>query len=421
MALRNSGHSLPWGAAVAAVLTMLGTAVPALAVDEDEERAAAATEQKDTSPGSAVEIGGVSYRWRPYIETEGGYDSNPDNLFSEDGTSFLKLEGGLKASAETANQYYGLTLKGRFIDFMDLDEDIQHRTDFKAAVDTSFNLSETQTLRAGSYFLRDLISLARADIYHSYLDYALRTQDYRLRFEVKSHIEHNFDDEEQGDLSFDDFSVSRAKAFDFARTDGQMSLLTFTRFWLQPFVIYNLANSDYYNQVSGVSIDRNADEQYGIAGARLQFDKTFRIDVGYRINDRDFDDQTFREFTTDYIDVNVFWQPVDTVRITAIVERFFDEASTSFGLADDVKSHGVTLEWQFSPKWRLAGTTYYDIEDSIGEDILYKKLTSTLSITYDANDNLEVFLSTLGKWVEEEDSGDTYDRYKAGLGARLKF
>ena len=161
----------------------------------------------------------------------------------------MKLEGGLKASAETANQYYGLTLKGRFIDFMDFEKEIQHRTDFKAAVDTSFNLSETSTLKAGTYFFRDLISLARADIYHSYLEYALRMQDWRLKALAKSHVEHNFDDEEQNDDDFDDFSVSRAKAFDYSRSDGQVSLITFTRHWLQPFVIYDYANIDYYNQV----------------------------------------------------------------------------------------------------------------------------------------------------------------------------
>ena len=391
----------------------------ALAADKnkDIERAEQATQKtQDGGPFTS----GTGFQFRPYIEAEGGYDSNPDNLFNQDESSFLKVEGGFKAIYETSREYYRLDVKGRYIRFEDLDEDIRDRNDFKAALETSYILSSTETLSTGSYFLRDFISLARADIYHSYAEYALRQDNWRINLQGKTHVESNDDDAGAGDGT-DDFNVSRGKAFDFARTDGQVNVLTFTQQWLQPFAILDYANIDYYNQISGASIDRSATEFYGIAGVRIQTAKNFRIDVGYRYNNRDIEDQIFGREVNGYFDINAFWKPIDTLRFTGIIERHFDEPGSSFGIVEDVKTYGVTFDWDLAEKWRLTGTGYYDREDVVGEDRLDKKFTSTLALSYYPNDNTELFLSGLAKWVEEEFSGDSYDRYKIGAGARLKF
>ncbi|MGL4397331.1 MAG: outer membrane beta-barrel protein [Hyphomicrobium sp.] len=391
--------------------------------DDEEMRAAAALAQNQAAKqgaGFVKQIGDARYAWRPYVESEAGFDSNPDNSFTEDGSSFVKLESGMKATLERAKEYYALTLKGRFIDFMQLEGET-NRKDFKVAVDTRFDLSDTETFSAGTYFLRDLISVARADIAHSYMDYALRTEDYRLRILGKNHTEHNFDNDARGNETFDDFIVSRSKAFDYSRSDAQINALTFTRNFIQPFAIYDFGHINFYNQTDGASVDRDAIEHFGIAGVRLQFDKSFRVDVGYRLNHRDFDDTTISQDNNGFIDVNVFWQPFDTLKITGVIERYYDESTSSFGLVDDVKSYGATFDWTVMPTWRIAGTTYYDDEVSIGDTVHYNKLTSTLSVSHDVNENLEVFVSGLAKWVDERVTDDSYDRYKIGAGARLQY
>lgn len=409
--------------AVAAVLALPFGLSDAAVADDEEARAAAALSKNQTlkaGPGFESRVGDATIRWRPYVETEAGYDSNPDNLFDEDGTNFVKVESGLKTTLERANQYYALLLKGRYLDYMNIEDD-SSRQDFKAALDTTFTLSPNATLSAGSYFLRDLISPARADIFHSYADYAYRTDDFRVKLLGKNHTEHNFDTDVQGTDTFDDFVVSRARAFDHSRSDGQVSVLAFTRAMFQPFVIYDFGHIDFYNQTAGASIDRDAREHFGVAGLRFQPDRNFRIDVGYRLNNRDFDDRTVDKSRTDYIDVNMFWQPVESFRLTAVVERYFDESTSSFGLVDDVRTYGTTFDWTLAPDWRLAGTVYYDRENAVGDDVRYKKLTSTLSLTHDINQHLEIFLSGLGKWVTEDVSDDSYERYKIGSGLRYKF
>ena len=393
--------------------------------DDEENRAAAAlakNQQQQSGPGFVKQIGDSKYTWKPYVETEAGLDTNPDNSFGEDGSGFVKLESGMKATLERAKEYYALTLKGRFLDYMQFEfEDERHRTDFKAALDTKFTMSDTETISAGSYFLRDLISPARADIFHSYLEYAKRTEDYRFKITGKNHTEHNFDNDVQGTDQFDDFVVSRAKAFDYARSDAQVNVLTFTRSMLQPYLIYDFGYIDFYNQVEGASIDRDATEHFGIAGVRLQLNKDFRIDVGYRHNFRDFDDAVVTSDNNGFVDVNLFWQPMDNLKLTAVVERYYDESTSSFGVIDDVKSYGVTVDWTVMPRWRLTGTTYFDDENALGDVVHYHKLTSTLALTHDVTDNLEVFVSGLTKWVDETVSDDNYERFKIGTGARWKF
>lgn len=387
--------------------------------DKEVQRAEQASQAQSQPSFSA---GGMRLAFKPYVEAEAGYDSNPDNFFEEDGSALLKLEAGFKLTAETASEFYKLAVRGRFIDYHDLPEDIRHRSDLRVSFDSTIVLSESETLYTGTNFLRDLISLARADIGHSYTDYVLKKEDFRIKVGTKSHVEHNFDnDEQRADETFDDFSVSRAKAFDFYRSDVSINVLTFTQSWLQPFAIFDYGNINYYNQQAGASIDRDANEFYAIAGVRLQPANNFRIDVGYRYNNRDMDDRNFSREENGFVDINMFWKPIDSLKITGIVERHFDEPSASFGVVEDVKTYGAIVDWDFAQDWRLTATGFHDREDTIGDDRLDKKYTATLAITYYQNQNMEWFLSTLFKHVDEEFTGDSYDRYKIGAGAKLKF
>ncbi len=401
-------------------LLLLLAALSSAKADDEEMRAAAATAAQAKGPGFSSQWGDFSVTWKPYVETEAGLDTNPDNLFDQDGSGFVKLETGMRATMERAKEFYALTLKGRFIDFRDLEWD-QHRPDFKAALDTSFTLSQTETLTAGTYFLRDLISLAAADIYHSYVEYAVRTDTFRIRLTGKNHTEHNFDNREEWAEIFDGFEILSPQAFDYARSDGKLSVLTFTQGMLQPFLIYDFGHIDYYSQRRTASLDRDATEHFGIGGLRFQPDPNFRVDVGYRLNTRDFEDRKTTHKRTDFVDINVFWQPVATLRVTGVVERYFDEATTAFGIADDVKTYGTTFEWDLDPKWRATGTAYYDRVTPVGDTLSFDKVTTTASVTHYWDKNIELFVSGLAKWVDEDSTGESYDRYKIGTGVRVNF
>ena len=374
-----------------------------------------------SATAAEIKVPGTTVVFKPYVEGEGGYDTNPDGLFRKVESPFEKIEGGMAVSAKAPNQSYDLFLKAREVHFDNLER--ENRWDLKAALDTSFDVTNTSKLNFGGYALRDFFSLDKVDVFHSYGEYALREETYRVKVEAKSHVEHNIGSDIflPGDV-VDDFNVSKSDAFDYARTDGKISAIAFTKSMLQPFAIYDFGNLDYYNQIAGASIDRDATEQFAVAGVRLEFDKTFRVDLGGRYNHREFADvNAVHSFDRGFIDINAYWQPTDTFKMTLTVERFLKEPSTSFGLADDVRAFGATADWRFDKKWRLNLGAFYDRIDAIGDNRRYNKYTTTVSLTYEPTSSVEIFLSGLGKWVDEEVTDASYSRFKIGTGVRYKF
>jgi hypothetical protein len=366
-----------------------------------------------------IKVPGTSIVYKTYIEGEGGYDSNPDGLFRKVASPFEKIEGGLRVTAKQPNETYELFLKAREVHFDDLD--IENRWDFKVGVDTTFDIGSNQRLAFGTYYLRDFFVIDRAEIGHSYGEYVLKEPDYKIKIEGRSHIEHNLTDTIQGNQSIDDFTVSKSSAFDYSRIDGRISAIGFTKSMVQPFAIFDFGNIDYYNQEPGASINRNSQEEFVVAGLRFDFDKTLRVDVGGRYNHREFDDTFVRPKDNGFVDINAYWQPVEAFKATLVIERYFKEPSTSFGVADDVRTVGLTADWQMDKQWRLSLGGYYDRINAVGDDLRYNKYTATASLTYEVSSSAEIFLSALGKWVDEEFFDDSYNRYKIGSGVRIKF
>lgn len=375
-------------------------------------------EEATTVPGT-VAIAGTSWKFSPYIETEGGYDTNPDGLVARVGSSFAKIETGGDVKAKSATETYIASVRARNFEYEGLER--PHRWDFRAALEGQFDLPDQQTLKLGSSFLRDRYSLNQGDLYRGFVDYSRKGENYRLRLQGKSELLSNEDHENPGDIDVDLFNAARGRAFDYLRSEGQVALLTFTQLMVQPFAIYNWADANYYNQVEDRSIDRNAREQFAIAGVRLQLDPSFRVDVGQRINERHFDDSEVHSFHSSFYDINVYWSPAEWLTITGVVERTIKEPSTALGLADDVRTYGATISWRLSPQFRINGDGFYDHIAAIGDTLVFDKYTARLSGTYEVTKNLELFVSMLGRWNKEETTGESYQRYRIGSGVRINF
>lgn len=367
----------------------------------------------------SIAIPGTSIVIKPYVEGEGGYDSNPDNSTSQKGSSFEKAEAGFRITSKGPSDYYEFNLKSKDIHFNDLER--EDRWELRASLDTERELGSGWSSKFGGYYLRDFVTISPLDLGEIYSTLSKKADDYRFKFLARTHAEHNLNDGVQGKLSKDDFNVSRDEAFDFVRSEGQVSFITFTNTAIHPFTVIDFANINYYNQIPGASIDRDAFEGFAIAGLRFEFTKSFRIDLGGRYNKRNFDDRTFRDARRAFVDINAYWKPMDDLSFSLVVERFFKEPSTSFGLADDVRTVGVTMDWRLDKYWRANFAAYYDRIEPIGEDLKFNKYTATASLTYEPNEHVELFLSGLTKWSREIIEGDRYDRFKIGAGVRYKY
>lgn len=370
---------------------------------------------------AATDLVGTTITFKRYIETEVGYDTNPDNLFRHVSTRFEKLEGGFSVAAKRPTELYELSMRMRGVQFDELE--INNRWDFRASLDATFDLAPGQSLKIGTSYLRDFFALNRADVFKQFADYNYKAEDWKLRLQAKSHVELNIERDEGAPppADIDVFNTVRGRTFDYSKSEGQVALLGFTKFWLQPFAIYNFGHVDYFHQPVDPIIDRNAIEHYGIAGVRVDLGKQFRIDLGGRLNHREFDDLEIRRSTTSFYDVNFLWTPADTFKVKGVIERIFKESSSSFGLVDDVTSYGLTIDWRLAPPLRLVMSGFYEHVIPIGDDFVYNKYTATAVANYEWSKDIDIFVSGLAKQVNEQTTGESYTRYKIGTGVKLKF
>lgn len=397
------------------------------------------------------EFAGLSVLINPSVGSELGYDSNLDGAPVARGSKFEKLEVGLDIEAKRAGDKYWLNLNGRDFHFDDLDR--AHRWDVETDLGATIDVAEKTALTLESEYIRDFyprysanIFVNRADLEHadesviwklrarSVIEQSLNgapATDFDGDFdnsgvgdedaltELLSGLEHTSEDAR--DTGEDYLSAPRSKEYDYARSEGQISVMFNQSGSIQPFVIADYASLDYFSQPPLTLTDRNAREEYAIVGIRLKSSKDLWIDLGGRTNHRDFDDERVDTFSSSGLDVRLHWQAADRITITGRVERFIREPTTLAALADDVEAYGLTLDWKLAEALKLSAKGSYDIIGGIGDDIVHDKLYGRLELIYEPCSELEVFANVLGRYVEEQKTGSEVNRYRVGGGLNLKF
>lgn len=412
---------------------------------------AAEAAKQEADPPRSFEIAGLSIVYQTYAGTEAGYDSNLDNLYDATGTPFFRVTGGLDVTATGSNQKYVLSLRANDFRLPNLDAD--HRWDLDARLLASFKISDTLSLDLESEAVRDEYSASPADIFYNIADLSHRGDGYQIRLRAKSTAEmslgtgpFNVDDgplsspgalgpsspgpvPQAGGLTglnalsqlVGDTSIPRDRTFDFTRNELRTSLLWNTHEALQPFIIADLARIDYPEQDGTSTIDRNANDQYAIAGIRWKPIPSLWIDFGERVNCRDFDQELLADFVSHGIDIRLHWEPTDAVKVTGRVERFVREPTTVDALADDVQSIGATLDWTISPSLRLSARADYELVKSIGDPLSYDKLIGRLDAFYRLDPKVELYASILGRKLSIDDSNETAERMRIGSGFNVNF
>jgi Putative beta-barrel porin 2 len=354
-----------------------------------------------------------------FVGAEGGYDTNLDNRVARQGSHYEMLQAGLSGTYKPSDaESYTLYARGRryFYDQLDADD----RYDVDVALGARYDLTRETTLKLGTSWIRDAIPLNRVDIFKSFADLVNETDFYRFRLKLDSRTEAAFGGDQQGTLDPDVFSVSRNKAFDFTKNGGTASILLGRKQFLAPFVISNYTNIEYFNQDPHPAIDRNANEAWVVPGVRLTFSPAFYVDLGARVNRRDFEDKVFNRFTSSFFDGRFTWKMTDTLTLNGIIERQIKEPTTSFGLADDVKTYELELNYKSGPTTVYA-RAFLDEVRPIGDDFNFKKYNWSAGMIQEIAKTTDLYADYSGKYVKDEVTGDSYNRHRFGAGVRFKF
>lgn len=354
-----------------------------------------------------------------FVGTEGGYDSNLDNRLARTGSAYEMLQAGLTGDYKVSNtEAYSLYLRGRRYWYNDLDQ--PNRYDVDAAVGARYDFSKETSAKFGASWIRDAVSFNPLDIFKAYADVVYETTDVRLRLKADSRTEVSFGKDDAGTTPPDIFAVSSNKAFDYTKNGVTGSLLLARSQFLSPFAIANYTLVDYFNQEPNASIDRNANETWGVAGLRVNLSKDLYVDVGARYNYRDFEDHTFRQFSSSWFDARLNWRATDSLTLNLIVERVVKEPSTSFGLADDVKTYEARVDYK-AGAYTIYAKAFLDQVRPIGDDFNFKRYNWSFGVVRELDARTDVYVDYAGKYVTDEVTDDSYTRHAIGAGIKFKF
>ena len=380
-------------------------------------------QQRSTRADKVQTLSGAQPSSVPGIQlfagAEGGYDSNLDNRVARVGSPYEMLQAGLNGNfTVSGSESYSLFVRGRNYWYNDLA--LSNRYDIDAALGARYDLNSDSTLKLGASWLRDAVPFNRVDIFKSFADVVNETDFYRFRLKLDSRTEISFSDDRPGTLDPDVFSVSRNKAFDFTKNGATASILLARKQFLAPMVIANATNLNYFNQDPHPSIDRNANEFWGVAGLRVTLSPALYVDIGARHNRREFDDLIFRGFSSTFFDARANWKLTDDLMLNAVIERVIREPTTSFGLADDVKTYELRLDYRSGP-WTLYAKGFLDDVRPIGDSFDFKKYNVVLGFINALDARTDLYADYAGKYVKDDVTGASFTRHSIDAGVKLKF
>lgn len=372
----------------------------------------------------ATEDGGITVgrlTFRPTAEVGFGYDSNLDGQSDAEGSRFEKLAVGLDAEVKTGADRTRLKLLTRTYRYDDLTVD--DRFDIDARLTSDLRLSETESIRLTTSYLRDAISLDRADIYESFLDYDLRSDLARAWISLASTTQLAIPSPFEADLDRESgvFDPERDEALDYTRNGLQTGIVPWPKSWITPFASGGYARVVFLDANAEPDFDRDAHDFHAIAGLRFTLGKEWRIDAGWRFNQREFADRIVPSDGNDYPDLRIEWTPSRDLTVSAKVKRAYEETTSVFALVDDVTTYSLVIDKDITDRLSLLLDASWEREVPIGDVVIYDKLVLRTTATYRHTRNVELFADSLVKYVDEHSFDSAYERYRGEIGVRLRY
>ena len=380
-------------------------------------RASVDERRLEAQPGIAV----GRMRFLPHVEAGIGYDTNLDRRSAAEGSRFEKLDVGLGVDAREDGRRTRLRLDARAYKYDDLTVDDRFEIDVR--LDSEHRLSSTEDVRLGTSYTRDAISLDRADIYESFLRYDLRSEALRVWLRLYSDTQLAIPSPFEADLDPEDgvFDPERDEALDYTRNGFQSGLVPWPKAPIAPLLRTGYARVVFIDQGLMPELDRRAHDLYAVGGARITLGRQWRIDAGWRFNHRLFADEAVPSHDTDYPDLRVEWTPSDDTTVIGRIERTYEETTSVFALADDVRSYTLSIEQELADRLTLVVDASYEQEIPVADIVDYDKYELRATLFYRPSRNLELFAEGLARYVEEHTFQSDYERLRGEVGARWRF
>lgn len=357
----------------------------------------------------------------PVIAVGTGYDSNPDEVFNNiKGSSYYMVDGAALANFGNVDIGASVLVRGSFSQYQDISEN--ERWDFGLLADMHFTVDEYSRLNLGTFYTEDTYGVAMIDERAAFFEYLRSTDNYELFSKGRYYVIRH----EQGDR-VDELGLVTASgtdpSFDYQRVETKNGIRLRKNQLLSPYIQGGIADIEFLSPDTSVDIDRDATELFAVAGVRLAVSQQLFLDLGGRYNYRNPDDAKRSAFDNFAVDAKLSWTPFWTdehqMYATVEMERMFKEAYTPLSYASDVTSYVLQTEYRQKGGLNVVVRAAYEENEQIGDDGVFIEKSLDGEFSYPIWGNMHVFLHGYYADVEEETSGDSYDRFKITGGIKI--
>jgi hypothetical protein len=117
----------------------------------------------------------------------------------------------------------------------------------------------------------------------------------------------------------------------------------------------------------------------------------------------------------------VTWTPLPNLNFVGEVDRGFVEPVSTLAVVGDKIHYGASVQYKVRDDLELGAVLRHDQIRQIGDQFDYHETEVSLSMTYQWNEKTAVYGLIGNEHVEEQTTGQSYDRLQVGAGTKIKF
>jgi hypothetical protein len=388
-------------------------------VDEGAKKLNVGAPQQDLSALGHVLAPGILFS--PTITMEAGFNSNPDEYFSDAEGSPYGLTNSTNVFGFLGDQgATTLTLRTTFLQYSG-DIIDNHRWDAGAALDNAYTLAPGTLATFGIYYLRDELSFVPSDNSGAYGQLGFREDGFESFVRLKTDQIDYLGSVVNASFTPTQLMLIQPSQFNFNRIEGASGFIFGPQARLGFYGELGGANLDYYDQGVENFLDRDASQIWGIAGMRFNLHPTLTFDAGWRLNVRQVEDKSVDDQTTSFFDGSLTWTPIPTFSLTAEIDRTFVEPSSIFAIMTDKIHYGMSAAYQLRPDLQIGVALRHDQKEQIGDIYDYHETEVSLVLGYQWSEKTLIYGLALHELVDEQTTGQSSEKFQVGAGTRMKF
>ncbi len=383
----------------------------------------------DPTPFAPVGIDVGSLRLYPYVEADGGYDTNPNRLAQQvQASPFVYGETGLKLESLWSQNSFTADLRGGYYDYFEVPA--ANRPDAAGTItgrvdvtrQTQINLIGTfdiETQQPGSpiFAIPNSVFITNRPLVVTLGQSAGVTEEFnRLAVSLTGAFTgYIFGNATQSDgtellLSQDDYNdyAAIAKA-GYEITPG-----------LIPFIQVTGDARRYADYLDVYGFARNSNGVAFEAGTTFEFTRLLTGQIGAGYAERVYVDPRLPFFDAPTVDgkLNYAVTPLTTINLN--VATFLSETTLAFASGAVSRSVGLGVTHSLLPDVTLSANFTYQNNVYDGQPVTENLYTGTLKAEYDLNRNMVLTGSYAHSWFESTEPGENFVDDTVMLGLRLQ-